>query len=159
MRPFWRHSFSCCHQTAPLTIAAEGAAVAKAVSIAEITKRQLRGLHQNTQIGLVADADRSTPKIAITLSLAPLDASLAGYQPPLSEDELHAAWIFDDDAERQAGAASTDAPRADGKSSSNNDGAVHAEPVQNEEVEDAEHRRKRRKRKRGSRGDAVADLE
>ena len=35
--------------------------------------------------------------IAITLSLSPLDAWQPGYQAPLTEDELHAAWIFDDE--------------------------------------------------------------
>lgn len=74
-------------QNAPLTIAAEGAAVAKAVSVAEITKRRLRGLHQNTQIGLVADAARSTPTIAITLSLAALDTTQPGYARQSCESE------------------------------------------------------------------------
>ena len=68
--------------------------------MAEITRRRLRGLHQNTQIGLQARAegDRSapTPTLAITLSLSPLDSSLPGYQPPLSEEELRAAWIFEE---------------------------------------------------------------
>ena len=87
-------------QNAPLRICATGAAVGKAVSVAEITRRRLRGLHQNTQIGLQARAegDRSapTPTLAITLSLTPLDSSLPGYQPPLSEEELRAAWIFEE---------------------------------------------------------------
>ena len=66
-------------QATPVVIAAEGAAVGKAVTVAEIAKRRLRGLHQNTQIGLAgADGERSTPRIAITLSCAPLDPTLPG---------------------------------------------------------------------------------
>ena len=80
-------SRACLVQNAPLTIAAEGAAVAKAVSVAEITKRRLRGLHQNTQIGLVADAARSTPTIAITLSRAALDTTQPGYARQRCESE------------------------------------------------------------------------
>ena len=61
-----------------MTIFAEGDAVAKAVSVAEIVKRRLRGLHQNTQIGLADRTDRSTPTISITLSLTALDAAQPG---------------------------------------------------------------------------------
>lgn len=73
----------------------------KAVSVAEITKRRLRGLHQNTQIGLREKAAGSAvPTITITLSLAQLDTSQPGYQPPLTDEELHAAWIFDEEVSR-----------------------------------------------------------
>ena len=60
---------------------AQGPAVSKAVTVAEIAKRRLRGLHQNTQIGLTAEraeGERSVPTIAITLSLVPLDAAMPG---------------------------------------------------------------------------------
>lgn len=103
---------------APLRITAEGNAVCKAVSVAEIVKRRVRGLHQNTQIGLAdgdADADfhdvpggagggapRAAPTVTITLSLSPLDPSEPGYQPPLTAAELHAAWIDDVPAEPEA---------------------------------------------------------
>ena len=80
-----------------MTLTVEGTAVSKAISVAEIVKRRLRGLHQSTQIGLAADnTERSTPTMSITLSLAPLDARRPGYQPPLTEEELRAAWIFDE---------------------------------------------------------------
>ena len=118
------------HARRPQPHTAEGNAVSKAITLAEITKRRVRGLHQNTQIGLAAgsaaDGARSIPSIAITLSLSPLDASLPGcacaairqmlhvricsrigiialvshtirYQPPLTDEELRAAWIFDDE--------------------------------------------------------------
>jgi len=71
-----------CEPLSPLTITAEGASVSKAVTVAEISKRRLRGLHQNTQIGLGApvegNARRRSPTILITLSLAPLDTTAAG---------------------------------------------------------------------------------
>ena len=94
----------CRWQQAPVIICAEGSAVGKAVTVAEITKRRMRGLHQNTQIGVTPQDnlrhsrpvyDNVTPTIAITLSVAPLDASQPGYQPPLSESELLAAWLDD----------------------------------------------------------------
>ena len=55
--------------------------MSKVVSVAEIVKRRMRGLHQHTSIGLAAaraEGARSTPTIAITLSRDPLDVSLPG---------------------------------------------------------------------------------
>lgn len=57
---------------------AEGPAVSKAVTVAEIAKRRLRGVYQSTQIGLSAldgDGGRRKPRISITLSMAPLDST------------------------------------------------------------------------------------
>lgn len=92
--------------TQSVLLCAQGNAVAKAVTVAEITKRRLRGLHQNTQIGSVrtdesdgndaSAATRSEATISIILSLQQLDVMQPGYQPPLSGEELDAAWIFDD---------------------------------------------------------------
>lgn len=71
-------------QRAPLVLQAEGNSVSKAVTVAEITKRRLPGLHQNTQIGLrpvdgeSQSATDRTPTIAILLSTAPLDATQPG---------------------------------------------------------------------------------
>jgi len=85
--------------------------VSKAVTVAEITKRKLRGLHQNTQIGLApaaaASAGSSTskhpqPDISIVLSLEPLDPSRPGYQPPLTDEEILNACIDDDDQDCSA---------------------------------------------------------
>lgn len=90
-----------------LTIMAEGNAVCKAVSVAEIVKRRLRGMYQANQIGLAtppraagqsAESATAAPTIAITLSMTPLDASQPGFQPPLTDEELHGAWILDDEA-------------------------------------------------------------
>ena len=95
--------------------------------MAEITKRRLRGLHQNTQIGLSPAAATAAsqltfdgasaskhpqPDISIVLSLAPLDPSLPGYQPPITDEEILNACV-DDEQEQDCGdgdgAASSDA--------------------------------------------------
>lgn len=74
-------------QAGAVTITAEGNSVAKAITVAEITRRQLGGLHQNTQIGVLqvmADegnaviASSQQPSIIIILSLIPLDPTLPG---------------------------------------------------------------------------------
>jgi hypothetical protein len=90
--------------------------VNKAVTVAEITKRRLRGLHQNTQIGLAPAAAATTagasasshpqPEISILLSLAPLDPSQPGYQPPLTDEEILNACV-DDEPEQDCGDGAT----------------------------------------------------
>ena len=72
---------------------AEGNAVSKCVSVAEIAKRKLRGVHQLNEIGLADDGAR--PTIGITLSLRPLDAAHPGYQPPLTDEARGRAPDFD----------------------------------------------------------------
>lgn len=82
---------------------AMGKAINKTVTIAEIMKRRIAGLHQNTSISSVELRDHWEPKeegldpidttrhvsvITITLSKEPLDSSLPGYQPPLPESEV-----------------------------------------------------------------------
>ena len=84
--------------------------------MAEITKRRLRGLHQNTQIGLAPAAAATTagasasshpqPEISILLSLAPLDPSQPGYQPPLTDEEILNACV-DDEPEQDCGDGAT----------------------------------------------------
>ena len=90
--------------------------MSKAVTVAEITKRRLRGLHQNTQIGLAPAAAATTagasasshpqPEISILLSLAPLDPSQPGYQPPLTDEEILNACV-DDEPEQDCGDGAT----------------------------------------------------
>ena len=90
--------------------------MSKAVTVAEITKRRLRGLHQNTQIGLAPAAAATTagasasshpqPEISILLSLAPLDPSQPGYQPPLTDEEILNACV-DDEPEPDCGDGAT----------------------------------------------------
>ena len=82
-----------------ITVVGRGKAISRAVTVVEIVKRRVPGLHQHTSIGSVTVTDvwsskspqepldkvqvvRSTPTITVTLSLSPLDESLPGYQPP-----------------------------------------------------------------------------
>ena len=60
---------------------AVGAAINKAVTVAEIVKRRLNGIHQVTTAELLAD-DASSPALSILLSTAPPPTSSPGYQPP-----------------------------------------------------------------------------
>ena len=68
---------------------------------AEIIKRRIMGLHQDTEIGSVDITDtwepleeglnrlettRHVSVITITLSTAPLDTTSVGYQPPIEDD-------------------------------------------------------------------------
>lgn len=125
----------------------------KAVTVAEITKRRLRGLHQNTQIGLAPAAAATTPgasasnhpqpEISILLSVAPLDPSQPGYQPPLTDEEILNACV-DDEPEQDCGDGATSdaaasaaafAPPPTGPSSGASSGgagpsAVHAAAAQ-----------------------------
>lgn len=80
---------------------AMGRAINKTVTIAEIIKRRVKGLHQLTEIGSVVITDTWEPKeeglnrleitrhvsvITITLSMDELDTTHPGYQPPLADD-------------------------------------------------------------------------
>jgi DNA-binding protein len=77
---------------------AMGQAINKTVTIAEIIKRRILGLHQNNQLASIAIQDtwepieegldsisvtRHVSVISITLSTVPLDERSPGYQPPL----------------------------------------------------------------------------
>ena len=89
-----------------VTIVAEGKAVYKAITVAEIAKRRVRGLHQNTQVGAThakrseLDEAATVPMIQITLSSQALDENQPGYQHPLTTHDLDRAWI--DEAELEA---------------------------------------------------------
>eukprot|EP00877_Chromochloris_zofingiensis_P009123 jgi/Chrzof1/4464/Cz14g14070.t1 len=80
---------------------AMGRAINKTITIAEIIKRRVNGLHQITEISSADIIDTWEPKeeglnrleitrhvsvITITLSTQPLDTSHVGYQPPLDEE-------------------------------------------------------------------------
>mmetsp|Transcript_37944 Transcript_37944/g.122065 ORF Transcript_37944/g.122065 Transcript_37944/m.122065 type:complete len:182 (+) Transcript_37944:118-663(+) len=78
-------------QSTSVQLQAEGPAVSKAVTVAEIAKRRLRGVHQSTQIGIsgpAGDGRRPRPRISITLSLSQLNPKQPGYQRPLTDDEF-----------------------------------------------------------------------
>ena len=100
-----------------VTLRAAGKAVSKAVTVAEIAKRRLRGLHQNTQIALAEAAEEgaaSQPAISIVLSLQPLDPSRPGYQPPLTDEEMLDAGVDLEEPDDivEGGAASSAPPPA-----------------------------------------------
>jgi len=86
-----------------ITLKAMGLAINKTVTIAEIIKRRINGLHQNTIIdstdiveiwepleeGLEkVETTRRVSSIQIVLSTEALDVNAPGYQPPLSEDQI-----------------------------------------------------------------------
>jgi len=86
-----------------VVLKAMGRAINKTVTIAEILKRRIAGLHQTTAIDSTEITDTWEPmeegldrvettrhisSITITLSINPLDTNAPGYQPPLSEDQV-----------------------------------------------------------------------
>jgi len=90
-------------QAAEIVLKAMGRAINKTVTIAEIIKRRVPGLHQNTQIDSTEITDvwepleeglhrlenvRHVSSIQVTLSTQPLDQSLPGYQPPIPADQV-----------------------------------------------------------------------
>ncbi|OMO75482.1 hypothetical protein COLO4_26099 [Corchorus olitorius] len=93
---------------------AMGRAINKTVTIVELIKRRIVGLHQNTQIGstditdmwepleeglLPLETTRHVSMITITLSKKELNTSSVGYQPPLPADQVKASTEFDHEGE------------------------------------------------------------
>ncbi|KAG4934555.1 hypothetical protein JHK87_048557 [Glycine soja] len=93
---------------------AMGRAINKTVTIVELIKRRIVGLHQNTAIGstditdtwepleeglLPLETTRHVSMITVTLSKKELDTSSVGYQPPLPADQVKAAADFDYEGE------------------------------------------------------------
>ncbi|KAJ1425129.1 DNA/RNA-binding protein Alba-like [Sesbania bispinosa] len=93
---------------------AMGRAINKTVTIVELIKRRIVGLHQNTSIGstditdtwepleeglLPLETTRHVSMITITLSKNELDTSSVGYQPPLPADQVKASTDFDYEGE------------------------------------------------------------
>merc|ERR1712151_340095 len=83
-----------------ITVTGTGNAIAKAVQLAEVVKRRVKGLHQITSLGSVDIVDeyepleegldkvtdtRTVSTIEITLSKDALDTSNKGCQPPIDE--------------------------------------------------------------------------
>ncbi|KAG2391887.1 hypothetical protein C9374_013372 [Naegleria lovaniensis] len=92
-----------------VVLKAMGKAIQKAVTIAEVLKRRVAGLHQNTSIESQEIEDQYEPKeegldivtkkrtvssIIIKLSKKPLDTNALGYQPPIPEDQVTAPQII-----------------------------------------------------------------
>ncbi|XP_024971049.1 uncharacterized protein LOC112510023 isoform X2 [Cynara cardunculus var. scolymus] len=89
---------------------AMGRAINKTVTIVELIKRRIIGLHQITSIGSIDITDtwepleegllplettRHVSMIAITLSKKELNTSSIGYQPPLPSDQVKVSTEFE----------------------------------------------------------------
>ncbi|MFQ6636836.1 hypothetical protein Gotur_013545 [Gossypium turneri] len=100
-----------------IVLKAMGRAINKTVMIAELIKRRIADLHQNTSIGstditdmwepleeglLPLETTRHVSMITITLSKKELDVSSTGYQPPLSTDQVKPLNEFEDDGAPEA---------------------------------------------------------
>ncbi|PSS31225.1 Ribonuclease P protein subunit p25-like protein [Actinidia chinensis var. chinensis] len=93
---------------------AMGRAINKTVTIVELMKRRIAGLHQVTSLGstnitdtwepleeglLPLETTRHVSMITITLSKEELNTSSVGYQPPLPADQVKASTEFDYEGE------------------------------------------------------------
>ncbi|KAD2804594.1 hypothetical protein R6Q59_029950 [Mikania micrantha] len=93
---------------------AMGRAINKTVTIVELIKRRIVGLHQNTSIGstditdtwepleeglLPLETTRHVSMITITLSKNELNTSSIGYQPPIPADQVKVSTEFDYEGE------------------------------------------------------------
>ncbi|XP_015887333.1 uncharacterized protein LOC107422410 [Ziziphus jujuba] len=93
---------------------AMGRAINKTVTIVELIKRRIVGLHQITSIGstditdtwepleeglLPLETTRHVSMIVITLSKKELNKASAGYQPPLPADQVKVSTDFDYEGE------------------------------------------------------------
>ncbi|KAK8585205.1 hypothetical protein V6N13_139140 [Hibiscus sabdariffa] len=124
---------------------AMGRAINKTVTIVELIKRRIVGLHQITSIGstditdmwepleeglLPLETTRHVSMITITLSKNELNTSSVGYQPPLPADQVKASIKIDPEGEgspkgRGRGRGSRGRPRSRGSafvSAENEDG-------------------------------------
>ncbi|KAH9605741.1 hypothetical protein KSS87_003497, partial [Heliosperma pusillum] len=97
-----------------VVLKAMGRAINKTVMIAELIKRRIIGLHQDTSIGstditdtwepleeglLPLETTRHVSMITITLSKKQLNTSSTGYQPPIPEDQVRPLIDFEDEGE------------------------------------------------------------
>lgn len=97
-----------------IVLKAMGRAINKTVMIAELIKRRIVGLHQNTSIGstditdvwepleeglLPLETTRHVSMITITLSKKELFTTSTGYQPPIPADQVKPLNDFEDDGE------------------------------------------------------------
>ncbi|XP_062182442.1 uncharacterized protein LOC133886675 [Phragmites australis] len=93
-----------------ISIKAMGRAINKTVMVAELIKRRVVGLHQNTSTESVDITDtwepleegllplettRHVSMITVTLSKKVLDTSSPGYQPPIPAEEVKPAFDYD----------------------------------------------------------------
>lgn len=101
-----------------VTLSSLGEAITKSVTIAEVVKHRVAGLHQVNEISTIVIDDEYEPIedgldkmtvsrkltcLQITLSKkAPADTSVAGYQEPIPESEVNAEAGPEDDGRRNA---------------------------------------------------------
>ncbi|KAK9950006.1 hypothetical protein M0R45_005513 [Rubus argutus] len=101
-------------ESSEIVLKAMGRAINKTVMIAELIKRRIVGLHQNTSIGstditdvwepleeglLPLETTRHVSMITITLSKKELFTTSTGYQPPIPADQVKPLNDFEDDGE------------------------------------------------------------
>lgn len=104
-----------------VTLSSLGQAITKAVTIAEIVKHRVAGLHQVNEINTIVIDDEYEPLeeeekldkltvsrkltcLQITLSkTAPKNTKVAGYQPPIPESEVNPDAGPEDEGRRQDG--------------------------------------------------------
>ena len=100
-----------------VTLSSLGEAITKSVTIAEIVKHRVAGLHQVNEISTIVIDDEYEPieegldKMTVSRKLtclqiilskkAPKDKSAPGYQEPIPESEVHPEAGPEDDARRQ----------------------------------------------------------
>ncbi|XAR61615.1 hypothetical protein NMG60_11016081 [Bertholletia excelsa] len=100
--------------SAEIVFKAMGRAINKTVTIVELIKRRIAGIHQITSIGSIDITDtwepleegllplettRHVAMITITLSKKELNISSVGYQPPLPADQVKTSTEFGNGAE------------------------------------------------------------
>lgn len=122
-----------------IVLKAMGRAINKTVMVAELIKRRIAGLHQNTTIGstditdmwepleeglLPLETIRHVSVITITLSKKELDTSTTGYQPPIPLDQVKPWSDYEYEAEgspNMRGRGHSGQGRGQGRGSVNNE--------------------------------------
>ncbi|KAL7207408.1 hypothetical protein ACSBR1_029376 [Camellia fascicularis] len=116
MRSYITYAMSLLQEkgSTEIVFKAMGRAINKTVTIVELIKRRIVGLHQITSIGstditdtwepleeglLPLETTRHVSMITITLSNKELNTSSVGYQPPLPADQVKAWTEFDYEGE------------------------------------------------------------
>ncbi|XP_024969657.1 uncharacterized protein LOC112509017 [Cynara cardunculus var. scolymus] len=116
MRNYITYAMSLIQEkgSSEIVFKAMGRAINKTVTIVELIKRRIVGLHQITAIGstditdtwepleeglLPLETTRHVSMITITLSMKELNTSSIGYQPPLPADQVKVATEFEYEGE------------------------------------------------------------
>ncbi|KAI4389993.1 hypothetical protein MLD38_002152 [Melastoma candidum] len=144
MRSYITYAMSLLQEkdTNEIVFKAMGRAINKTVTIVELIKRRIVGLHQVTSIGstditdtwepleeglLPLETTRHVSMITITLSKKELDTSSVGYQPPLPAELVKPSMEYDDNegegypSGRRRVRGGRGRPRAEGNGYMNNE--------------------------------------